>query len=430
MFNIIDHVKNLTPWKKHKHKYHCPICDGPLPVDPKSGKFFCVKHEGDKQHKAEIKTALTGKNFTPAYTPTREETFLPAPLPETFELALLPQPEPLATGNRIKYQYSPTQWVERINQPNGKKSILPYHLDQAGNIICKVGDRPWPFYHQDEILKYAIGKFLLVVEGEKSTDYARSVSLVATTIQGSQWSVEKIESHVKWLKALGVIGVVYHPDDDDTGYKKAAMWQKAANKYQVPFVELNPLKLNPNSSKGDDIADLIINNIFSFDSYLAECDKAFNEHKIKAIDAILKAGKDAKLTNLDREISKDEWEYQQLLNLIITQAEQLKSQPSVQQSIQPNQPTELDVDIWFSAEDRGKIYQQVITDEKYQDYKYILDISTTGAGKSHHIGTLEPSNLEADKLFYISNEHRNPTTPTIEANYTDLPARNDGLYQD
>ncbi|MFM6022703.1 MAG: hypothetical protein ACKPER_07240, partial [Dolichospermum sp.] len=91
--------------------------------------------------------------------------------------------------------------------------------------------------------------------------------------------------------------------------------------------------------------------------------------------------------------------------MIITQAEQLKSQSSIQPSIQPNQPKKLDVDIWFSAEDRGKIYQQVITDEKYQDYKYILDISTTGAGKSHHIGTLEPSNLKATKLFYISNEH-------------------------
>jgi len=42
MFNILDHVEKLTPWKKHKHKYHCPSCDGPLPVDPKSGKFFCL----------------------------------------------------------------------------------------------------------------------------------------------------------------------------------------------------------------------------------------------------------------------------------------------------------------------------------------------------------------------------------------------------
>ncbi|MFM6671455.1 MAG: hypothetical protein ACKPJO_15210, partial [Dolichospermum sp.] len=151
----------------------------------------------------------------------------------------------------------------------------------------------------------------------------------------------------------------------------------------------------------------------------------------KVIDAILKAGNDPKLTNLDREISKDKWEYRQLLNFIIKQSEQLQNQPSVQpsvqQSIQPNQLTALDVDIWFGAEDRGNVYQRIATD---QDYKYILDISTTGAGKSHYVGILKPSDLKATKLFYISNEHRNPTTPTIEANYTDLPARNNGLYQD
>lgn len=432
-FDILDYLKKLTPWKKHKHKYHCPICDGPLPVS-KSGKFFCVNHEGDKQHLREIRKALTGENFTPAYTPTREETFLPAPLPETFELALLPQPAQLATGNRIKYQYSLTQWVERINQPNGKKSILPYHLDQAGKVVCKVGDKPWPLYHQDEILKYAIGKFLLVVEGEKATDYTRSAGIVATTVQGSQWSVEKIEAYVKWLKSIGILGIGYHPDDDDPGYKKAAKWQDAANKYQLPYIELNPKKLNPNSNKGDDIADLIINNIFSLDSYLEECNRAFNEYKLKAVDAIFKAGKDAKSTNFDREISKDEWEYKQLLNLITKQSEQLHSQPSIQPSrqlsIQSNQPKKLDVDIWFNPEDRGKIYQQIATDEKYQKYKYILDNSTTGSGKTHHIGTLEPHNLKADKLFYISNEHRNPTTPTIEQNYVDLPARNDGLFAD
>ncbi|MFM6816570.1 MAG: hypothetical protein ACKPKB_10185, partial [Dolichospermum sp.] len=180
----------------------------------------------------------------------------------------------------------------------------------------------------------------------------------------------------------------------------------------------------------DELTDFRRIEYIFLDEFLSKCNRGLNDHKSKVIDAILKAGNDSKLTNLDREISKDKWEYRQLLNFIITQAEQLKSQSSIQPSIQPNQPKKLDVDIWFSAEDRGKIYQQVITDEKYQDYKYILDISTTGAGKSHHIGTLEPSNLEADKLFYISNEHRNPTTPTIEANYTDLPARNDGLYQD
>lgn len=430
-FNILDHLDKLTPWKKHKHKYHCPICDGPLPVDPKSGKFFCVNHEGDKQHKAEIRAALTGEIFTPAYTPTREEIFLPAPLPETFEMALLPQPAPLATGKRIKYQYSPIQWVERVDLGNGKKSILPYHLDQSGNIICKVGDNPWPLYHQDEILKYAIGKFLLVVEGEKSTDYARSASLGATTVQGSQWSPEKIESYVKWLKANN-ISIIYHPDDDDPGYQKAAKWQKAANKYQVPFVELNPLKLNPNSNKGDDIADLIINNIFSLDSYLAECSRAFNEYKLKAIDAILKAGKDATFTNFDREISKDQHQLRQFVETVLEQANKAAKfnfSTTPQQEINPP-GTALDVDIWFDASDRKKVYQEILTSEKYQDYDCILDTSSAGSGKSHTAGTFEPSDFGASKLFYISNEHRNPTTPTIEENFTDLPARNQGLFAD
>ncbi|WP_353933315.1 PriCT-2 domain-containing protein (plasmid) [Okeanomitos corallinicola TIOX110] len=95
---------------------------------------------------------------------------------------------------------------------------------------------------------------------------------------------------------------------------------------------------------------------------------------------------------------------------------------------QDNKPA--DVDIWFSSQDRDKIYQEIATDEKYHDYKYILDTSAAGSGKSHHIGTLEPSDLKAAKLWYISSDHRNPTTSTIESNYVDLPVRNNGLYAD
>ncbi len=103
--------------------------------------------------------------------------------------------------------------------------------------------------------------------------------------------------------------------------------------------------------------------------------------------------------------------------------EQTKEPPK-----QDNKPA--DVDIWFSSQDRDKIYQEIATKEKYQDYKYILDTSAAGSGKSHYIGTLEPSDLKAAKLWYISNDHRNPTTSTIESNYVDLPVRNNGLYAD
>jgi predicted XRE-type DNA-binding protein len=95
-----------------------------------------------------------------------------------------------------------------------------------------------------------------------------------------------------------------------------------------------------------------------------------------------------------------------------------------------SQDRDNNVDIWFSSQDRGTIYQEIATDEKYQEYKYVLDTSAAGSGKSHHIGTLEPSDLKAAKLWYISSDHRNPTTSTIESNYVDLPVRNNGLYAD
>jgi hypothetical protein len=61
--------------------------------------------------------------------------------------------------------------------------------------------------------------------------------------------------------------------------------------------------------------------------------------------------------------------------------------------------------------------------------KFILDISHTGAGKSHHVGLLTPDIFGVNTLYYLSNDHRNPTTATIEA-WTDLPVRNDGLVSD
>lgn len=61
--------------------------------------------------------------------------------------------------------------------------------------------------------------------------------------------------------------------------------------------------------------------------------------------------------------------------------------------------------------------------------KFILDISHTGAGKSHHVGLFTPDIFGVNTLYYLSNDHRNPTTATIEA-WTDLPVRNDGLVSD
>jgi len=63
-------------------------------------------------------------------------------------------------------------------------------------------------------------------------------------------------------------------------------------------------------------------------------------------------------------------------------------------------------------------------------YQFILERSGTGTGKSHDAGLADPDQLSVDKIWYFSRDHRNPTTATVEANYTDMPVRNNGLLSD
>ncbi|HEY9633739.1 MAG TPA: hypothetical protein V6D14_10055 [Coleofasciculaceae cyanobacterium] len=65
-----------------------------------------------------------------------------------------------------------------------------------------------------------------------------------------------------------------------------------------------------------------------------------------------------------------------------------------------------------------------------QGYKYILDASPPGGGKSHTAGIALPNAFGVEKLWYLSNDHRNPTTGVIESNYADLPVRHGGLKID
>ncbi len=63
-------------------------------------------------------------------------------------------------------------------------------------------------------------------------------------------------------------------------------------------------------------------------------------------------------------------------------------------------------------------------------YQFILERSGTGTGKSHDAGLADPDQLGVEKIWYFSRDHRNPTTATVEANYTDMPVRNNGLLSD
>ncbi len=75
---------------------------------------------------------------------------------------------------------------------------------------------------------------------------------------------------------------------------------------------------------------------------------------------------------------------------------------------------------------RLEIWEEAVA----KGWKIILDSSAPGLGKSHSAGVAIPDRFGVKKLFFFDTNHRNPTTATVEANYTDLPVRNNGFVRD
>jgi hypothetical protein len=71
--------------------------------------------------------------------------------------------------------------------------------------------------------------------------------------------------------------------------------------------------------------------------------------------------------------------------------------------------------IWQSAIDQG--------------YRYVLDLSPPGSGKSFDSGQVTPDGFGVRQVIYLSDQHRNPTVETLASGngWEDLEARHGGL---
>ncbi|MBD2595998.1 hypothetical protein H6G74_16920 [Nostoc spongiaeforme FACHB-130] len=274
-FDIRNFIDRLTP-KKGKHRYVCPVCEGSLTIDPKSGKYHCW---GQECASSDIREAIRpwaevigGTVLHPPYINKKlqrvEQTpKLPAaaPIPKgEIALSTLPHsvspPKKVARGRNfeITYPYSPNQWVLRIEKSDGSKITIPHHRTADGEVAKGKGDETWHPYRIDEIRSFGTGKWILGNEGEKCVDITRSVlQLVSFTFQGGSWSDELLLLGLQEIKDCGVLGVVYFPDNDEPGRKKAQKLAIAAAKIQLPFIEIDPLRLWPQCPPGGDIADWV-----------------------------------------------------------------------------------------------------------------------------------------------------------------------------
>ncbi|MBW4465076.1 MAG: hypothetical protein KME07_06505 [Pegethrix bostrychoides GSE-TBD4-15B] len=75
-----------------------------------------------------------------------------------------------------------------------------------------------------------------------------------------------------------------------------------------------------------------------------------------------------------------------------------------------------------SIDDRNQFFAEAVS----KGWSHVLDASGTGSGKSYRAGFLTPEKIGVDQLYYFTKESRNPSTPTIEANFTELPTRHNG----
>jgi hypothetical protein len=84
--------------------------------------------------------------------------------------------------------------------------------------------------------------------------------------------------------------------------------------------------------------------------------------------------------------------------------------------------------VWVTEYQPGErltVWQAAIA----QGYRYILDTSVPGTGKSHDSGRVNPADFGLRQAIYLSDQHRNPTVHTLEISngWVDLEARHGGL---
>ena len=159
-----------------------------------------------------------------------------------------------------RYWYSKTQWVSRFewSTPEGnEKTIRQGHIKSNGLIQWAKGSKDWYAYRLREAAEHCQGKWVLGVEGEGCVETGRKLGLAAITWQGSSWQEKTITSDLIKLKEAGATGLVYFPDHDETGRKKAELVKSACQQVNLSCLILSPADVWADMPVKGDITDWV-----------------------------------------------------------------------------------------------------------------------------------------------------------------------------
>ena len=278
-FQILDHLDRLNVVKETRSEYHCtcPVCgDGGFKIKKKNGKYQSFKCGCEvKDIREAIRPWDEVKN-------KRKQTTKSLPITKPnpkIELALLPQraedilkPEQKdipnwlvkqgipTTAVETRYWYSKTQWVSRFEwqTPKGKeKTIRQGHIRSNGLVQWKKGSKDWKAYKLTEVVKHCQDKWVLGLEGEGCVETARKMAIAAITWQGSNWQEKAITSDLTKLIDSGTAGLIYFPDHDEAGMKKAELVKSACQQCDVSCLIISPTDVWSQMPPKGDITDFL-----------------------------------------------------------------------------------------------------------------------------------------------------------------------------
>ena len=216
---------------------------------------------------------------------TQKKKNQPTPIPSGAKLLRLPapgqspQPEQLAkdapkrvphNAVQITYEYSPTQkvvryeWPDATNPKGRSKTYSQFHLDPDGKKVWTKGNAPWPAYRMDEVIELlktvpdAEPIIILMPEGERNVDIARSIGIAGLTLQGSEWSDREIQKMLEALFATGKnVSIAKLRDNDDTGIKKGKGVWLVARHIKFPCMVIDPRVIYPDIPEAGDIKEIL-----------------------------------------------------------------------------------------------------------------------------------------------------------------------------
>jgi putative DNA primase/helicase len=279
-FQILDYLDRLNVVKESSSEYHClcPVCgEGGFKVNKKNGSYQAFKcgcevkdiretirpwkevtgeqkKQGQQGQYLDIPIKLARLNSSAKDVPQAESNTIP----EWLQNQGVP-----SNATQTRYWYSKTQWVSRFEWTNAdgtrEKTIRQGHIKSNGLIQWKKGSKDWRAYRLGEAIANCRGKWILSVEGEGCVETARAGAIAGITWQGSNWNEKTITADLIALKQGGAAGIVYFPDHDETGEKKAELVLSACESVDFPCLILSPTDVDVWSEmpvKGD-ITDFV-----------------------------------------------------------------------------------------------------------------------------------------------------------------------------